>query len=197
MIHFYKQVSSVCVFVRARLAWVSVLVCGLLCAACATPAATPLAWPDSGWPVQLHGRALSVEGEPQDRLLVVQREGAALRFLMFDPLGVPLARQILDGSGWHNEGLLPPLPGVRELYASVLQALDAQAGAGNEPRVQLAQVRLQDEGDGFSAWQGSQRLWTIVSERPAQRWTVHLTQPVDGAAEWIFERVPPRQEGRP
>ena len=44
---------------------------------------------------------------------------------MMDPLGIPLARQkLLDGQ-WQADGLLPPNPPARTLFAALLFALTA------------------------------------------------------------------------
>ncbi|WFS19310.1 hypothetical protein P9K38_02930 [Pseudomonas sp. 905_Psudmo1] len=59
----------------------------------------------------------------QDWLLVIQQEGAALRWSLMDPLGIPQARQLLDAGQWRNDGLLPPNAEARELFAALLFAL--------------------------------------------------------------------------
>ncbi|MEO4048538.1 hypothetical protein AAFN46_15790 [Pseudomonas sp. CAU 1711] len=64
-------------------------------------------------------------GTRQDWLLVLQAEGETLRWSLFDPLGVPLARQLLHGGEWRNDGLLPPHAEARELFAALLFALVA------------------------------------------------------------------------
>ena len=63
------------------------------------------------------------EGQSQDWLLVIQDEGTALRWSLLDPLGIPLSRQRLLDGGWQNDGLLPPNPEARELFAALLFAL--------------------------------------------------------------------------
>lgn len=64
-------------------------------------------------------------GATQDWLLVVQAEGEALRWSLLDPLGMPLARQLLEHGEWRNDGLLPPNAEARELFAALLFALTA------------------------------------------------------------------------
>ena len=66
-------------------------------------------------------------GERQDWLLVLQAEGPSLRWSLLDPLGVPLARQLLTAGEWQNDGLLPPNPEARELFAALLFALSTDA----------------------------------------------------------------------
>ncbi len=68
---------------------------------------------------------------PEDWLLVVQREGAGLRWSLFDPLGIPLARQQLHNGAWQNDGLLPPNGEARELFAALLFALTPSAALAN------------------------------------------------------------------
>lgn len=62
-------------------------------------------------------------GEAQaDYLLVAQREGKTSRWSLFDPLGVPQARQILDQGKWRNDGFLPPNGRARALFSALLFA---------------------------------------------------------------------------
>ncbi|MGR3963428.1 hypothetical protein FW800_02985 [Pseudomonas sp. 910_23] len=96
--------------------------CLLLLSACASQAPLPEKIPALALPMQLHVQRLT-DGQRQDWLLVIQREGHAIRWSMMDPLGIPLARQkLLDGQ-WQADGLLPPNPQARELFAALLFAL--------------------------------------------------------------------------
>ncbi|MCK3840861.1 MULTISPECIES: hypothetical protein [Pseudomonas] len=96
--------------------------CLLLLSACASQAPLPEKIPALALPMQLHVQRLA-DGQRQDWLLVIQREGHAIRWSMMDPLGIPLARQkLLDGQ-WQADGLLPPNPQARELFAALLFAL--------------------------------------------------------------------------
>ncbi|WP_156469172.1 hypothetical protein [Cephaloticoccus primus] len=54
--------------------------------------------------------------------IVVQKEGASLRWLRFDPLGIPDARQILQQGRWRNDGFIYPNPQAREMFAALLFA---------------------------------------------------------------------------
>ncbi|UVE18275.1 hypothetical protein NVV93_02420 [Pseudomonas sp. LS44] len=103
----------------------------LLLAACATPTSLPSALPNLGLPLTLHIQH-SDGALAEDWLLVIQTEDRGLRWSLFDPLGVPLARQQLLDAEWHNDGLLPPNPQARELFAALLFALT--------PSAQLARV---------------------------------------------------------
>ncbi|MBB4866076.1 hypothetical protein HNP46_004981 [Pseudomonas nitritireducens] len=94
----------------------------LLLAGCAQQAPLPSALPPLATPLQLHIQR-EQGGASQDWLLVIQQEGGALRWSLIDPLGIPLSRQLLRDGEWSNDGLLPPNPEARELFAVLLFAL--------------------------------------------------------------------------
>jgi len=96
--------------------------CLLLLSACASQPPLPERTPVLSLPMQLHVQRRA-GGQSQDWLLVIQREGAALRWSMMDPLGIPQARQKLINGEWQADGLLPPNPQARELFAALLFAL--------------------------------------------------------------------------
>lgn len=96
--------------------------CLLLLSACASQPSLPERTPALVLPMQLHVQRLA-DGQSQDWLLVIQREGSAIRWSMMDPLGIPLARQKLIDGTWQADGLLPPNPQARELFAALLFAL--------------------------------------------------------------------------
>lgn len=96
--------------------------CLLLLSACASQPPLPEKTPTLALPMQLHVQRRA-EGQTQDWLLVIQREGAAIRWSMMDPLGIPQARQKLINGQWQADGLLPPNPQARELFAALLFAL--------------------------------------------------------------------------
>ena len=96
--------------------------CLLLLGACASQAPLPEKIPALALPMQLHVQRLA-DGQSQDWLLVIQREGRAIRWSMMDPLGIPQARQQLIDGRWQADGLLPPNPEARELFAALLFAL--------------------------------------------------------------------------
>jgi hypothetical protein len=97
---------------------------GLLLSACAARTPLPLSAPILAAPLPA---ALSVERQQGDDQqtwwLVVQAEQSALRWSLFDPLGMPLARQLLENGNWHADGLLPPNKEALELFAALLFAL--------------------------------------------------------------------------
>lgn len=96
----------------------------LLLGACATHSPVPERAPQlvAALPLSLHIQREQA-GEQRDWLLVLQAEGDALRWSLLDPLGMPLARQLLLDGAWHNDGLLPPNAEARELFAALLFAL--------------------------------------------------------------------------
>ncbi|WP_124080865.1 DUF3261 domain-containing protein [Pigmentiphaga humi] len=110
------------------LAWLS---------ACSTTPPLPAREHDYGLPRWLHVVRQHPGQADQDSMLAVQREQGATRWSWFDPLGVPLARQLLDQGNWRSDGLAPPNSEARELFAALLfawtphDALDAAYGAGS------------------------------------------------------------------
>jgi hypothetical protein len=90
--------------------------------ACASQTPLPAGNPTLPLPLQLHIERQQAE-QRQDWLLVIQREGPGIRWSMMDPLGIPQARQQLIDGRWHADGLLPPNPEARELFAALLFAL--------------------------------------------------------------------------
>ena len=96
--------------------------CLLLLAACASQPPLPAHTPSLALPLQLHIER-EQDGQRQDWLLVIQREGEAIRWSLMDPLGIPQARQKLVAGTWQADGLLPPNPQARELFAALLFAL--------------------------------------------------------------------------
>lgn len=105
-------------FSAKTLVWLSMLVL----TACAQHPALPEETPPMALPLQLHVQRLDSNGV-RDWILIIQQDGPALRWSLLDPLGVPLARQLLRHGKWQNDGLLPPNPQARELFAALLFAL--------------------------------------------------------------------------
>lgn len=125
--------------------------CLMLLAGCASQAPLPAGAPSLPLPLQLHVQRLQA-GQSQDWMLVIQREDGALRWSLLDFLGIPQARQRLLGQQWQADGLLPPNPEARELFAAVLFALT--------PAKQL----MADYADA-TATKGGRRLgdrWSVV-----------------------------------
>ena len=102
------------------LVWLMVLFA--LLGGCASQAPLPASNPTLPLPLQLHIER-KLADQRQDWLLVIQREGPGIRWSMMDPLGIPQARQQLIDGHWQADGLLPPNPEARELFAALLFAL--------------------------------------------------------------------------
>ncbi len=138
------------------------LLLGLLLSACAARPPLPAQLPPVPVPSQWHVEREQA-GQRQDWLLVLQPEGNGLRWSLLDPLGIPQARQVLDGQQWHADGLLPPNPAARELFAALLFALTPDA------QVQRFYPHAQQQG-------AERRLdprWRVTYQTPAT-FTVHL-----------------------
>lgn len=118
------------------------LVASLLLGACAAHTPVPQTPPALVAPLPL---SLQIQREQaqvrQDWLLVIQREGSALRWSLMDPLGIPQARQLLDAGHWRNDGLLPPNAEARELFAALLFALTRGDALQTYPAGSWQQVR--------------------------------------------------------
>lgn len=125
-------------------------------------------------PRQLHVIQSSPGLPTQDTLLVVQREASAMRWSLFDPMGVPQARQMLEDGRWRNDGFLRPNGQARDLFAALLFAwtpqaeLDAAYGAGAWRATRAADGSAQRE----------------LLQRGLPRWTVRWpADATDGALE--------------
>ena len=129
----------------------------LLLSACASQAPLPVQAPTLPLPQQLHVQRL-LDGQRQDWVLVIAPEGSGIRWSMMDLLGIPQARQKLIDGQWQADGLLPPNPEARTLFAALLFALTP----GNELSVNYPQ-----------AWQhGAQRSLP-------EHWDVRYAQPLN------------------
>lgn len=97
----------------------------LLLSACAARTPLPSSPPElaAPLPATLQIRREQAGAQQFWWLVVVQAEGSSLRWSLFDPLGVPLARQLLQNGTWRADGLLPPNGEALELFAAVLFAL--------------------------------------------------------------------------
>lgn len=135
--------------------------------------------PTLALPMQLHVQREQAD-QRQDWLLVIQQEDTGLRWSLMDPLGIPLARQRLQDGRWHADGLLPPNPQARELFAALLFALT--------PHTELANNYPQ-----ASAGPDARRL--------GQRWHVQYTQPqvfrIDMQDDLHYIITPLNAEGAP
>lgn len=98
-----------------------------LLAGCASAPPVPAGNAAFALPRQLHVVQETAGQPPLDTMLVVQREGAALRWSLFDPMGVPQARQMLEHGQWRNDGFLRPNAQARDLFAALMFAWTPQA----------------------------------------------------------------------
>lgn len=133
---------------RPLITRVWLLASSLLLASCAARAPLPQTTPALTLPQQLLIQQRDAQAD-SDWLLVIQQDVGALRFSLLDPLGVPLARQRLVDGEWRSEGLLPPNPEARELFAALLFALtpDAQlAGFYPDSRADAVSRSLPQRG---------------------------------------------------
>ncbi|UTW09535.1 DUF3261 domain-containing protein [Pseudomonas benzenivorans] len=134
----------------------------LLLGACAAHTPLPSDIPDleASLPLSLHIQREQA-GMRQDWLLIIQADGSGLRWSLFDPLGVPLARQRLHAGAWQDDGLLPPNAEARPLFAALLFALT--------PAKQLAR--------GYPA--GSWQLDADGQRRLNPNWRIGYRSPLD------------------
>ncbi|CAM3758973.1 hypothetical protein [Bordetella flabilis] len=99
------------------------VLCALVLAGCAGVPPTPVASADLGLPRRVHVTLQSPGEVRQDALLVVQAEGAhGTRWSLFDPLGMPKARQILQDGQWRNDGFMRPNGEASDMFSAILFA---------------------------------------------------------------------------
>ena len=140
--------------------------CLLLLSACASQPPLPEKAPALTLPLQLHVQRLE-GGQRQDWLLVIQREGAGIRWSMMDPLGIPQARQKLINGQWQADGLLPPNPQARELFAALLFALtSADEVRALYPSAQARDLTRTLPGHWQIAYQSSEVFSVNMSGQP-------------------------------
>ncbi len=133
----------------------------LVLSACAQHAPLPDTPPTLQLPLQLHVQREQAR-QTQDWLLVIQQEGVALRWSLMDPMGIPVARQLLTAKQWQNDGLLPPNPEARELFAALLFALTpAEQVPAHYPSADWQQ-------HGKQRWlrDGDETRWQVIYQQP-------------------------------
>ncbi|MHA6198455.1 hypothetical protein ACX3YG_29295 [Pseudomonas wadenswilerensis] len=140
------------------------LVACLILAACAARPPLPEQLPPLTLPMTLHVQREQA-GQRQDWLLVVQREDQRLRWSLMDLLGIPQARQLLGDGEWQADGLLPPNPAARELFAALLFALT--------PTERLTALYPAAQQQDNRRWLGER--WR-VTYRQADDFTLNLQQ---------------------
>ena len=154
------------------------LLCVLLVSGCASHAPLPAQTPHIKFPVQLHVQREQA-GQRQDWLMVIQKERHGLRLSLMDPLGIPVARQQLREDRWKADGLLPPNPEARELFAAVLFALTSL----KEVRFEYPGVELRPYGrsldDRWFVDYASEGIFKISMESGELKYVV---SPLEGKA---------------
>ena len=141
-----------------------VLLSMLVLTACSTTQPLPVqgqVLQDVQLPLQLHLRYQ--EGDlSRDAIVVIQREAEALRFSLFDAMGVPLARQLLRDNDWRADGLLPPNPQARQWFAGLVFALtNTEHLAQHYPDVKFsAEQRIL--ANGWQVSHSKPKQWQII-----------------------------------
>ena len=157
---------------------VLLLVGVLLLSACTSHAPLPAQIPHIKFPVQLHVQREQA-GQRQDWLLIVQKERHGLRWSLMDPLGIPLARQKLYEDRWKADGLLPPNPEARELFAAVLFALTSD----KEVRFDYPGVQLLPHGRSLDErWHVSYAAEGVMRITLESGELVYIVSPLEGKA---------------
>lgn len=104
------------------------LAASLLLVSCAGPKILPAQTPSLALPRQAHVVEFVNGKAAQDAVLVVQHEeGDASRWSMFDPFGLPMARQMLQHGQWRNDGFLPPNAKASTLFSALIFAWTPEA----------------------------------------------------------------------
>lgn len=153
---------------------------------------------DLGLPRQAHVVERAAGQPNQDRMLVVQRIGPASRWSLFDPLGVPLARQLLQNGKWSSDGLLPPNAPARALFAELIFAwmpqgrLDSAYGPGTWRAQTLPDGRRVRLFLGSGGGSDCAPLWTVAwPAAPAPQSAFTITQ-ADGTS-WLVSPLKDQQ----
>lgn len=167
---------------RLLLRFSCTLAAAMLLASCAGPRALPLHMPELKLPRRVHLIEHVQDHTAQDRILVAQRESeTTLRWLMFDPLGLPVARQLLEDGKWRNDGFLPPNASARLLFSALIFAWTAESDLDRSyPAGSWSQV-IEPGGTQIRLLRQNGRVrWTIIWQAgaPADTFSIHFA---DGA----------------
>jgi len=169
----------------------AVLALSLALAGCTTRPPVPSGADGLSLPRQAHVTRQVSGQQEQDAVLVVQAEGGqATRWSMFDPFGMPQARQILQDGTWRNDGFMRPNAGASELFSAILFAwLPADRLDAAYPGGGWSEQRPADGGRIRTLEADCKPRWTIHWRpgAPDSRFTIRLP---DGTA-W---RVEPLKE---
>ncbi|TFU97326.1 hypothetical protein E4T85_22570, partial [Bacillus stratosphericus] len=81
-----------------------------------------------------------------------------MRFVQTNPLGVPLARQIVnERQGWRNDGFVMPNAASRRLFAAMLPMLAEDGGAAVYPG-----LHRRSTADGVCFSRNRRILWCTL-----------------------------------
>lgn len=138
--------------------------CLLLLGACASQAPLPASAPHLKLPMQLHV-VREQAGQRQDWILVIQQQTPGLRWSMMDPLGIPVARQLLIDGQWKADGLLPPNPQAKELFAALLFALTPARELQRNYPMALAQANQRDLGKRWHVHYSQTAIFDLRTEQ--------------------------------
>ena len=144
----------------------------LLLGACASQPPLPAHSPRLALPLQLHVERAQ-NGQREDWILVIQHEADAIRWSLMDPLGIPQARQQLRDGRWQADGLLPPNPQARALFAALLFALTPTAELlDNYPDARTADG-VRTLAPGWQIRYQTPRVFSVILHDPGV--TYHVT----------------------
>jgi hypothetical protein len=138
----------------------STLVRNLLCSmaivlmvGCTTRVITPNGQPVTDLPKFMHVSIEHEGAQAEDAILVVQRDvGDTTRWSLMNPLGAPLARQILQDGRWRNDGFLPPNSAASKLFAALVFAWTPQAELSARYPVQRWRLYTDEQGRPSRSW---------------------------------------------
>lgn len=113
----------------------------LLLAGCAGQRTVPdFAQAEFMWPLPLQLLVQVEQQQVEDYVLVIQEQHESVRFSLFNPMGMPVARQVLEHGRWRAEGLLPPHQQAKHWFAAVLFALmEPEQAARLYPEAQISE----------------------------------------------------------
>lgn len=160
-----------------RASWM-VAFCALLLVGCASAPPIPKEPISFALPRWVHVTQGAPGEAKLDFLLVAQREGQTTRWSLFDPLGVPQARQILDQGKWSNDGFLPPNRRARALFSALIFAWTppeslARAYAPGEWQASMSA----DGNDTRRLLKNGTPVFAVQWQSPSTPDTFSITQP--------------------
>jgi hypothetical protein len=148
---------------RSRFTASFAFVVSILLAGCATSLPVPAGRALVSMPRWAHVVIQPGGAAPQDAILIVQHDsghqtsgqqdgGQASRWSLLDPLGAPLARQILDHGHWRNDGFLPPNHAASAMFTNLIFAWTPEADLARRYRGQPWHVVTGPDGRKQRFW---------------------------------------------